>query len=413
MVLYLPGEELTQEVEGLLNCSITIHPYLMDKTDDPGFPDYAVYKEHGYEHTTDMDIYRKLLEREDFFNSLKNVLEPMEVSLKNRSLGAPEDDFINIPMPINKAFDTVISEVQCPVKVTVRSTINNEEHTTTREFKPIPIPRYDWDEIVAEKVTEKAAKEESKKSGKKRRRRRRKKANKKSPQHHIAADDSVAEAEGNISTILPKDPDTKEVMAIAVSNDNIPPVPLAGPITLKLKYSTKSAPEKNTLLVDNITPDFIDPVLATTTSTPGDKAPVEIKNYILGAPSEKQQQCLGKSSSSTKTHDLAPKIYIINGKMIKLDNKTIAFLGRLFEGKVKFIKYKDFEHAWIRINGEGSIGSSRSGGSHRKLKDANGNTIGGIFVPHGRGKNNGYTRSYFRWLRKPFEDIGITKEWFE
>lgn len=67
----------------------------------------------------------------------------------------------------------------------------------------------------------------------------------------------------------------------------------------------------------------------------------------------------------------------------------------IFATNFESVKFRQFRNLWKHINGENSMKSSKSGGSHRKLLDQYGNFLGATFA---HGNNHEYTKSTIPYL---------------
>ncbi|MBF0207894.1 MAG: hypothetical protein HQK53_13500 [Oligoflexia bacterium] len=76
-LLYLnTPEQLLPKTKHFLNVSVTLHNYLLNKTTDSGFPDYAAYELESDRHLTDLTLWAE-------------YIDTVEIPIQFLSLGAP------------------------------------------------------------------------------------------------------------------------------------------------------------------------------------------------------------------------------------------------------------------------------------------------------------------------------------
>lgn len=105
-----------------------------------------------------------------------------------------------------------------------------------------------------------------------------------------------------------------------------------------------------------------------------------------------------------KFHNYLPEI---QSSKILLKGKHLKVYEDLIDIKTFVtVKYKDFAGLWRYINGSNSIPECR-GGSHKKLLNAQGDTITGIYA---HGDNQTFGKRTIKYIRDAFKQIGYTQE---
>lgn len=94
----------------------------------------------------------------------------------------------------------------------------------------------------------------------------------------------------------------------------------------------------------------------------------------------------------------------------RLNRRDIQWLFDLYYHQMKEVTYSDFRTIWIKLNGNNSIVHSKSGGSHHKLVDSSGKTVGGIFS---HGNSQVYYKGFQPYLIESFKMLGIGAELLE
>lgn len=91
----------------------------------------------------------------------------------------------------------------------------------------------------------------------------------------------------------------------------------------------------------------------------------------------------------------------------KLNSSDLSWLQLLFSREKAWLSYHDFLRIWEKLNGKGTVIAS-GGGSHRRLKNRLGKTVGFTVQPHGNSNKIG--KGLQDGLIKAFQLVGIKGE---